>query len=723
MIFTDQIVNLESTSFLPRFFANSLNNEEDITTYLHCLFVYELITPSIVDASKARSIPSGYFDFIESEKDPEDKYLNSFYVPLVICIKSKNNYVDFFRKILKCLYLHLTELSSDNFALSSAMRSMDFLKYCSILINDCIVSPFEMNFSIKIGKYQLMFPYESHTRMNYNESAVAILVDLLDIRNIIDIWENLMTNKHVFLMSCNEYLLFLIIQAFRSLMFPMKWEDKVIPVLAPHLIDVLDCPFPILIGINTSKIPKDQAFERLEGKIILDIDSNTIYYEPSKDISISQASTAESKAFPKYEELLCECEKSSISRKLQLVKSYYYVDSKRISIFRKLQMEKGIDDQGFVENARKLLEIQDSEEKENLFVELVKMIFFKVIADGMNGIELFMKKKHKHDYVFDKEAFRANQGYCKKCRNNEFWRAMIENSNFQQLIKYFGKYDDSNISRFIEIIKKKRSGNNPTTPLYNFMISPCLSPKSILEILLSEVSALPAETCEEKFKKKTAEQVINDLNTILQEKTQFYEDPELVNLPLTRRYSFTYASNYSKESTDFRNYQSTFYGKYGIIRTLNGIFSLGSQEIFSKLSTIFEKISSEVTLNSSLSPKKYEPLLLKLLYSIKNDPNLNDFQEIIDQMSFMNKKCPEFLSAHVAFFVLNNIFEKNPKVIELLSSIAGKLGKIARDVTKNQEIQRQNSGNLQSQDDYVENTTYLRTMSMYTENDLTKERI
>ena len=97
MIFTNQEVKLEGFQVTLRFFTNSLNNEEGITIYLHCLFVYEAVTPSVVHKSKARALPEGFFDFVDSERDLNDGNLNGAFVPVVICIKSKINFIYLFR--------------------------------------------------------------------------------------------------------------------------------------------------------------------------------------------------------------------------------------------------------------------------------------------------------------------------------------------------------------------------------------------------------------------------------------------------------------------------------------------------------------------------------------------------------------------------------------------------------------------------------------------------
>ena len=186
MIFTDQIVHLETSNAMPRFFATSLTNEKNICTYLHCLFIYELISPSIIDSSKARALPNGFFNFVDYDIESPEHFSHMVYTPVVICIKSKHNFIDFFRKTLKSLYLHMAEITLEDYLSNSAMKTMEFLKYSCILLNDLIITPPDILYTLNIGSYSLQLPYESNQSMLHNESAITILIDLIDIGNVID---------------------------------------------------------------------------------------------------------------------------------------------------------------------------------------------------------------------------------------------------------------------------------------------------------------------------------------------------------------------------------------------------------------------------------------------------------------------------------------------------------------------------------------------------------
>lgn len=694
MIFTDQIAYLETNSPLPRFFATSLTNEKNVYTYLHCLFIYEPITPVIVDASKARAVSQDFFNFIKKEQESNSCSQGFCFVPVVICIKSKHNFIDFFRKVLKSLYLHLSDISTEELMIGPAMKTMEFLKYAAVLLNDLIVPPADIQFAMKIGKHELYLPFESTSGMVHNESVVAILVDLIDIGNIIDFWEIMILNKHAFLMSSNEYLLFIIIEGFKSLLFPLTWTCNIIPVLSPHLVDFIECPVPILIGLNSTKVPKQTALSSEQDKVLLDIDSNTIYFKPISTI--------------------CQCVKNNISKKLQLIKTYYYIAPQRLAKYRNIEMEKSAGNEDFVKAVRKLLEVHDPGQRENIFVDLVKQVFFSVFFEGLCEFEEFMKKDLDGKVYFDKPDFLMKQGFCKKCLSNEFWKNVVDTSNFEQFIGYYGKYDQSYVSKFVQIVKKvkKVKNGNGISPLlspYQFNISSGMAPVKVLEILKNSIQEIIPENCEKAFKKQSAIEILKSLDEVLGQNMFAYEENEYNSEGLLRRNSFTAGGPHDSQ-IDFKLMQNTFYGKFGIIRCIGTIFALGTPEIFSQISKINSKLSEEIRLQTAKTPKKYEPMLLKLLYLIRQNDLLENYQELLNLLFFINNKCPELLPGHIAVFLLTKISKIDPDSMKIFSTTSGVLSKIAK-ALEPPNLSSSPVEKSYSKDDLLQNFRTFRTFS------------
>lgn len=189
MIFTNRTVDLETTQNLPKFFSTTITNEKGVFTHMHCLITYEKISPTIIEKSKNRINKTGLLNFIPRCENSKIKRENepSFYVPVALCIMTHSNYIDLFRNILESLYLHISEISlEENPDISTLLSSTEFMKTCLFLLNDTIIPPNDTRITLKVGKDSIPIPIEYQSRLPHNESCVAVLIDLIDIRNVIE---------------------------------------------------------------------------------------------------------------------------------------------------------------------------------------------------------------------------------------------------------------------------------------------------------------------------------------------------------------------------------------------------------------------------------------------------------------------------------------------------------------------------------------------------------
>lgn len=174
-----------------------------------------------------------------------------------------------------------------------------------------------------------------------------------------------------------------------------------VPVLSSHLTEYMEVPAPILIGFNSNFITKEEAILKDPDATILDVDSNILYSKTSA--------------------LLCNCAKAKLSKKLQLTKAYYYVNRGRLNTFRMNSLEKNINDDLFVKTARKLLDNLENEEREQIFVSLVRHAFLEVFIDGMSDFSVYLKySEESKQFEFQEEKFIENIKSCSNCKSKEF---------------------------------------------------------------------------------------------------------------------------------------------------------------------------------------------------------------------------------------------------------------------------------------------------------------
>jgi hypothetical protein len=82
------------------------------------------------------------------------------------------------------------------------------------------------------------------------ETSLEILFISISIENIIQLWEALLLERKVFLISQSKSLLTHICMALVSLLFPFKWIHVLIPILPEKLRVFTESPVPLLIGIH-----------------------------------------------------------------------------------------------------------------------------------------------------------------------------------------------------------------------------------------------------------------------------------------------------------------------------------------------------------------------------------------------------------------------------------------------------------------------------------------
>lgn len=175
-----------------------------------------------------------------------------------------------------------------------------------------------------------------------------------------------------------------------------------IPVLSPHLLDFMQVPVPILIGLNSSQISKEDATSRDQDAILLDLDTNMLFNQSPS--------------------LFCDCEKSVLCKKIQLIKSYYFMDYDRLNSYMAHHLEDAISDKEFVKNANRLLEPIEKYLKEEIFVTLARQAFLDVFVKGISKFTAcLVYQEETRQFEFQEENFLEGIQTCSNdCKMKQF---------------------------------------------------------------------------------------------------------------------------------------------------------------------------------------------------------------------------------------------------------------------------------------------------------------
>ena len=114
-----------------------------------------------------------------------------------------------------------------------------------------------------IGTQELIFFQQAiyAQQVDLKDDSIEILFTCLSIENIILLWEAILLERKVFIISKSKSTLINICMALITLIFPFKWIHVFIPILPEKLKPFLDSLVPSLIGVcfpvNNNEFPLD----------------------------------------------------------------------------------------------------------------------------------------------------------------------------------------------------------------------------------------------------------------------------------------------------------------------------------------------------------------------------------------------------------------------------------------------------------------------------------
>ena len=71
----------------------------------------------------------------------------------------------------------------------------------------------------------------------------------LDVAGVIELYAQLSLERKILLVSNHKTLLTQVCTALCSFIYPLSWNHTLIPILPLQMINVIDAPFPYLIGV------------------------------------------------------------------------------------------------------------------------------------------------------------------------------------------------------------------------------------------------------------------------------------------------------------------------------------------------------------------------------------------------------------------------------------------------------------------------------------------
>ena len=266
-----------------------------------------------------------------------------------------------------------------------------------------------------------------------NNECIETLFSVLSYEQIITLWEGVLLEKKIILLCSSKCTLGQICLGIISLLFPFKYYHTIIPILPEKLIEFLDSPMPIIVGINYPINLNDLPHDFL----ILNVDNNCFqnYYDK----------------IPKLPNKL----NNLLLKKLNKIKGKYNLDN---PIKAKERMD-------FNDNIKPL--IDEDEKKVKINVSEIRDIFYDVFIHMFKNYEKYFnldkkeKKKNKEEQKEEEEGIFILNNFLKdhsSLDSDSFLSKFSETVTFNQFIYSFEDIKQNDITDFFLYSIKKGRG-------------------------------------------------------------------------------------------------------------------------------------------------------------------------------------------------------------------------------------------------------------------------
>ena len=212
-----------------------------------------------------------------------------YYVPIAICIKTKNLINNSYEKLLIALARILcTEVNKYSCELHNQIYTYSEFFSHIIFLTHMISPPPATNYILQLGLTEVIFSEGPISTLPCEgDACVAQLFSILNDDFILTIFKALLLDLRVILCSKEVNSCFFIIKALTQLMFPFRWQFS--KGIAPHL-SLLTQPHPYFYGlINVEVKEREVIIKRLRREqfsfILVDVETLELDMNIEKDVA------------------------------------------------------------------------------------------------------------------------------------------------------------------------------------------------------------------------------------------------------------------------------------------------------------------------------------------------------------------------------------------------------------------------------------------------------
>jgi hypothetical protein len=275
-------------------------------------------------------------------------------------------------------YVYLKESKSKSYTVLKEYSILEF--YFAFILNSMKYSKEERNYYVNYlgnnaGK-KCFLKYFINDKQGYQlrDFDMTILLEKFNVEDLIKIYMGLLMEYKLILIFDDYQDINQIIFSITSLLYPLKWNFPIISFITPSLIETLEAPFGIIIGVHSqfTSVLQDKLNQNamIEETLIYNLTNKTFLFFPGK--------------FPNLPLKIINELRSNIyivlSEKLSLTSDIENEDTELYRMFPNIEGYKNIDPIPFLN--LKLIQVFY-----NIFIELIKNLESSIYFNKVKSIK------------------------------------------------------------------------------------------------------------------------------------------------------------------------------------------------------------------------------------------------------------------------------------------------------------------------------------------------
>lgn len=363
----------------------------------------------------------------------------AIYQPYILCLVSHHSYFSSMEQFLRALY-----------RIHSSPSPVPIERFLTSFLYEVPVPLPGVAICHQIGETALKFE-SMDDQYPCAETNFLDMFRVLSVRSIIDIWTALVSEHSVIFSSRSWLLMAHVMEGFRSLLFPLKWQGIYVPRLPPSMETYLDAPVPYIIGINTAL--QEYTVDPEFGVLFVRLDDNEVFESKSYATLPLDLRRRMMKQLSRYESILKP--PSELNGFIDTLDLAFPENEHRI----KLQLFGDLPPRNSDTLSSSSASMRNITESEFSFDENhVRSVFFQVLVEILSGYQNYFNGS---DMQYDRKKFVET-----KKPNQLFLQGVVDTQSFSQLLGetrlHMRGKPRAHIKLLLESFEKKNVDWSPT---------------------------------------------------------------------------------------------------------------------------------------------------------------------------------------------------------------------------------------------------------------------